>query len=146
MNKPPADAIAIVLLREGRILLVQRSQSVPRPGFWSVPTGKLERGESQPAAVQREAEEELGLSVRPIAQVWQCLTDDGRYRLHWWLAEAKAAAANLCPAPEEVADWRWIRPFEFEHLSPRFEQHRAFFKERLPSLLSVAPPLADESD
>jgi 8-oxo-dGTP diphosphatase len=126
------EAVVIVLRRQGRVLLIRRAQAVPRAGVWSPPTGRIEAGESPAQAVVREAREELGLVVRPIAHAWTSITDDGRFRLLWWLAEADSG--QIAPDPREVAEWRWIEPAEFDAIQPVFEAHRTFFESVLPKL------------
>jgi 8-oxo-dGTP diphosphatase len=53
---------AVVLDDAGRLLLVRRGRE-PSRGLWSVPGGRVERGESGPDAVRREVLEETGLHV-----------------------------------------------------------------------------------
>ncbi|HBY93870.1 MAG: NUDIX domain-containing protein [Ardenticatenaceae bacterium] len=50
---------AIITDREGRILLQQRSDN----GYWGLPGGGVEPGESVTAAIQREVWEETGYTV-----------------------------------------------------------------------------------
>lgn len=47
---------------DGRLLVVRRGHP-PGRGLWSVPGGRVEAGESDTAAVQREVLEETGLHV-----------------------------------------------------------------------------------
>ncbi|MGH9486813.1 MAG: (deoxy)nucleoside triphosphate pyrophosphohydrolase [Terriglobales bacterium] len=56
---------AAILRRDGRVLICQRARSGPYPLLWEFPGGKLEAGESEPQALARELEEELGLQLRP---------------------------------------------------------------------------------
>lgn len=129
------DAVVIILRNGQRLLMIQRAPSVPRPRMWSAPTGKVESGESQAAAVEREALEELGVYVRATALLWQCNTDDGRFVLHWWLAESVSRPLLLQPNASEVSDCRWILPQDFDLLSPTFPQHREFYLCVWPSWL-----------
>jgi 8-oxo-dGTP diphosphatase len=50
-----------------RIFLARRSASVPHPGLWELPGGKVEPGEEPEAALLRELREELGLEARILA-------------------------------------------------------------------------------
>jgi ADP-ribose pyrophosphatase YjhB (NUDIX family) len=47
---------------QGRLLLVKRGKP-PGQGLWSIPGGRVEQGESDERAVQRELLEETGLRV-----------------------------------------------------------------------------------
>lgn len=49
---------------EGRLLMIQRGNE-PGRGLWSVPGGRVERGEDDAAALVREMREETGLEVVP---------------------------------------------------------------------------------
>ncbi|SEO71682.1 ADP-ribose pyrophosphatase YjhB, NUDIX family [Trujillonella endophytica] len=59
---------AVVHDAAGRLLLIRRGTE-PGRGLWSVPGGRVERGESLVAAVEREVLEETGLPVRAGAVV-----------------------------------------------------------------------------
>jgi 8-oxo-dGTP pyrophosphatase MutT (NUDIX family)/phosphohistidine phosphatase SixA len=68
-TSPPGDVLAagVVVLRQGRVLLVHR----PTYDDWSFPKGKLDRGEHAAVAAVREVAEETGVRVRlgvPLAR------------------------------------------------------------------------------
>jgi ADP-ribose pyrophosphatase YjhB (NUDIX family) len=54
-------AFAAVRDRQGRVLLVRRSDS----GNWELPGGRVELGETATTAVEREVVEESGIAIRP---------------------------------------------------------------------------------
>ncbi len=60
-------AAAVVLRRDGQVLLAQRPAGKAYEGYWEFPGGKLEAGETPRAALDRELREELGLTVRRAA-------------------------------------------------------------------------------
>jgi len=57
---PPELCVGIVAVDAGRLLLVRRGRG-PAAGEWSVPGGRVERGETMAEAVVRELAEETGL-------------------------------------------------------------------------------------
>jgi 8-oxo-dGTP pyrophosphatase MutT (NUDIX family) len=126
------EAIVAVLRRADRILVIRRGPAVARTGYWQPLSGKVEPGESQQEALVREVREEVGLTVSPGAKVWESETDDGRFRLHWWTAEA--GTGDIVPDPGEVGDFRWVTPQEFLALDPVFDGDREFFERILPEL------------
>jgi 8-oxo-dGTP diphosphatase len=126
------DAVVAVLVDTRRVLVIRRGPAVLNPGYWALPSGRVEPGESQPEALVREVREELGLAVAPVAKVWECDTDDGAFRLHWWLAEV--VGGELTPDPGEVAEVRWLPPDEFKLLDPTFAGDHEFFDRVLPEL------------
>ncbi len=60
-------AAAVVRERAGApVLLTRRMEGAHLAGMWEFPGGKLERGEAPEAAVVRECEEELGVTLEVI--------------------------------------------------------------------------------
>ncbi|HBV39757.1 MAG TPA: pyrimidine (deoxy)nucleoside triphosphate diphosphatase [Erwinia sp.] len=57
------DVVAALIVRQGKILLAQRGPHGDQAGLWEFPGGKVEAGESQPQALQRELKEELGIDA-----------------------------------------------------------------------------------
>ncbi len=115
------------------MLVIRRGPCVVLPGYWTPLSGRIEPGESQEAAVAREAFEEVGLRVSPVTKVWECPTDDGGFLLHWWTAEVDESE-KLTLDPFEVSDARWVTPDEFLQMSPTFIGDREFFEHVLPTL------------
>jgi 8-oxo-dGTP diphosphatase len=126
------QAVVAVLRDADRLLVIRRGPAARRSGYWTPLSGTIEVGESQQEALVREVREELSLEVQPIAKVWECPTDDQRYRLHWWTAQV--VGGSLEPDPGEVAEARWVTPREFAELQPTFEGDREFFEHVLPEL------------
>ena len=59
----PKLAVAVVIERDGTILLGKRAAWTRSPGLWSFPAGFVERGEVVGDAAVREVSEEVGLTV-----------------------------------------------------------------------------------
>jgi ADP-ribose pyrophosphatase YjhB (NUDIX family) len=72
----PKLAVAVLVLRNGRILLGKRGLGTREPGKWSFPAGFVERGERVESAAAREAREETGLDVT-IGELVGLYSDEG---------------------------------------------------------------------
>jgi 8-oxo-dGTP diphosphatase len=124
---PLPDAIVAVVLSGPFVLMIRRGPSGPDPGYWAPPSGKLEPGETQEAAVIREVKEEVGVTIRPARKVWESVSAGGTHTLHWWLADAEDH--DLRPHRREVSDARWVTVQEIATLQPTFPGDRHFFEE-----------------
>jgi 8-oxo-dGTP diphosphatase len=129
---PAVNAVVAVLRREDRLLVIRRAPELIGAGHWTPPSGRIEPGESQEEALRREMREELSVEVRPRQKVWECDTDDGDFRLHWWTAAINSG--ELRPEPSEIAETRWVTPEEFLELEPTFAGDREFVERVLPTL------------
>jgi 8-oxo-dGTP diphosphatase len=56
-------AVGVLLRPDGTVLLGNRPADKPWPGWWELPGGKLEPGESVLQALSRELQEEIGITV-----------------------------------------------------------------------------------
>lgn len=128
------DAIIAVIIKEEKVLLIQRAPGIRGGGYWAPVSGEVEARESQEAAVAREAMEEVGLTVRPIRKVWENVSTRGTFILHWWMAEYVGGELTLNLA--EVSDARWLTVDEICRLDGTFEGDREFYRKILPSLSS----------
>lgn len=64
MNNEIDVAAAVLQRPDGSFLLAQRPEGKVYAGYWEFPGGKIETGESAPAALARELHEELGIEVK----------------------------------------------------------------------------------
>jgi len=128
------DAVIAVITNGEMVLLIQRAPGIRGGGYWAPVSGEVEVGESQEAAVTREAMEEVGLTVRPIRKVWENVSTRGTFKLHWWIA--KYVAGELTPNPAEVSDARWLTADEICRMDGTFEGDRDFYRKILPALAS----------
>jgi 8-oxo-dGTP pyrophosphatase MutT (NUDIX family) len=127
----PQPAVIMLLRdRRDRFLVIRRAEGRARGGWWSPPSGRVEAGETEAQAVARELREELGLDGSGLRRVWQCDSDDGRFRIGWWLCAT--TPGPIVADPVEVAEWRWVDVAAFLALAPIFDRHREFFAEHWP--------------
>jgi ADP-ribose pyrophosphatase YjhB (NUDIX family) len=99
----PKVACAVLVEREGRVLLVRR-RNEPGRGLWCLPCGFAEADEPPQAAAQREAREETGLAVAlgPLLGAYH-YTDDPR-GAGVLLVFRAACALDAVPRPGDDAD------------------------------------------
>ena len=112
---------AAVIRRAGRILIVQRPAGAEMGGLWEFPGGKLEPGETAPAALARELREELDIAVtvgdlyhtntylyatgvQVRIYFYECHWPVGDLRLLWGQAYCWVAPADLADYPVPAAD------------------------------------------
>ena len=65
------EVVAGIICEEGRLLAGQRKESGLFPGKWEFPGGQVERGEERLAALRRELNEELGITVISAVEVFR---------------------------------------------------------------------------
>lgn len=98
---------------EREILMVERAGN-PLKGYWSLPGGLLETGETLEQAVCREVLEETGLRVEVdrFFEIFERIMPDkrGRTEYHYLLIDfvCKVKGGKLRPA-DDVSDVRWVR-------------------------------------
>ena len=111
VSRPIATVGALIHDGAGRVLMVRTHKWGDR---WGIPGGKIERGESSTAALEREILEETGLALREIrfALVQDCIDSPEFIRpehflLLNYLARATTTAVTL---NDEAEDFRWLTP------------------------------------
>jgi 8-oxo-dGTP diphosphatase len=65
----PRVVVGAAIVRDGRLLAQRRAAPASLAGRWELPGGRVEPGESEPAALRRECAEELGVRIRVIHRV-----------------------------------------------------------------------------
>ena len=117
-------AVIVACQRNGRWLLIRRSQHVSAPGKVGFPGGALEQGEQEADAVIREMHEELSVEVRPIARVWRFDFPTSPMTLFGWQAELLSDTVE--PNYQEVAEVMWLTVEEAQMRRDGTDQLPAF--------------------
>jgi 8-oxo-dGTP diphosphatase len=114
-------AVAIIV-RDGRMLVIRRSRHVIAPLAYCFPGGGIEDGETEEEAVAREVYEEIGVSIRPLRRLWECVTA-WKVHLAWWLADMDRTAVAVAN-PREVESIHWFSPREMAGLPDLLDSNR----------------------
>src|SRR4051812_34804044 len=107
----PQIAVSAAIFRDGKVLLTRRARS-PAKGFYSLPGGRVEFGESLHAALHREVDEETGLKVAIIGlagwrEVLPGTPGSGHYVI---LSFAARWIGNEPVLNDEHDDFKWLAP------------------------------------
>jgi 8-oxo-dGTP diphosphatase len=113
----PQLAVSAAIFRDGRVLLVRRARS-PAKGFYSLPGGRVEFGESLHTALHREVDEETGLRIEILGlagwrEVLPGASGGGHYLIMSFAARWTAGEPVL---NEEHDDFKWLSPGEIGDL------------------------------
>ena len=113
----PQLAVSAAIFRDGKVLLVRRARS-PAKGFYSLPGGRVEFGESLHTALHREVDEETALRIQIVAlagwrEVLPGASGGGHYLIMSFAARWAAGEPIL---NEEHDDFKWLSLHEFGDL------------------------------
>ena len=135
--EPPQHLVSYVVpvdASDGRVLLVDHINA----GLWLPPGGHVEVDEHPAETAAREAEEELGLPLRP-SEVPLFLTvtrtvgiDSGHTDVSLWFVLDLRSDESLTPDRGEFHRVRWWSPAELRAADPaRFDPHLFRFLDKL---------------
>jgi ADP-ribose pyrophosphatase YjhB (NUDIX family) len=105
--------VGALIFQRDRILMAQRGKE-PLKGWWSLPGGALEIGESLADGVRREVREETGLDIRPLGvlEIFERIMRDasGVPEYHYVLIDyvCRIVGGELC-AGDDVCAVEWMR-------------------------------------
>lgn len=114
----PQLAVSAVIFRDGKVLLVRRARS-PGNGFYSLPGGRVEYGESLHTALTREVDEETGLKIEILGLAgWrEVLPGSSATGGHYVIMSFAARWVDREPVlNEEHDDFKWLQPGQFGDL------------------------------
>ena len=100
-----------LIVREGKLLICQRTKHQPMPLKWEFPGGKIEHGEQPIDALRRELEEELGIHAKvgdELVRVRHTYRNGGAIELRFFLVPEYAGELEN----RIFKDVRWVEPQE----------------------------------
>lgn len=105
----PRVRVGAVVIDGDRLLLVEHRKGTR--GYWLLPGGGLEHGETFLACAEREVLEETGLSVRAERVVYlseAIAPDGGRHIVNVFVKAALVGGTLAVPEGDIVAAVRWV--------------------------------------
>ncbi|MEH2472168.1 8-oxo-dGTP diphosphatase [Nitrobacteraceae bacterium AZCC 2161] len=129
----PQLATSAAIFRDGKVLLVRRARS-PAKGFYSLPGGRVEFGESLLVALHREVMEETALTIAIVGlsgfrEVLPGAAGGGHYLIMSFAARWVSGEPAL---NDELDDFVWLAPDELGDLK---------VTDGLPDILAAARKL-----
>ena len=103
--------MSAAIFRDNKVLLVRRARS-PAKGFYSLPGGRVEFGETLHAALHREVAEETALKIEIAGlaawrEVMPTAEGGGHYVILSFAAHWRAGEPEL---NEELDHYQWLAP------------------------------------
>jgi mutator protein MutT len=102
--------IHLLFFRDDQVLLLRRFQTGYMDGYYSIPAGHLEGGETVRKAGVREAREEIGVQIDPddmlFAGVFHRRSDDERVDFFFHVQKWDGEPVNSEPTKSD--DLRWV--------------------------------------
>jgi ADP-ribose pyrophosphatase len=94
------SVVILPVFPDGGILLVRQYRHALGASLWELVAGRLEAGESRPAAARREMIEETGYSARHVKQILEIFPSPGFVTERMWIFAATGLRRGMAQ-PEE---------------------------------------------
>lgn len=109
-------AIRVLIIQDNKVLVVKEAED----GWWAVPGGGVDHGETIESTLTREVEEELGVPVSEVASDFQIVyynignVVNGVPRMNLFFKAT--VPEELLAKTSHIAEWRWVTELEFSEL------------------------------
>jgi ADP-ribose pyrophosphatase YjhB (NUDIX family) len=123
-NPVPANCLVVIDKKE-RVLLIKRNVE-PKKGFWCLPGGFMELGETPEEAALRELNEETGLSGRIDMLLGVTSNHNKLYGTVLMLGYLIKSFSGVLKAGDDASDVAYFHPDTMPELA--FESHRKFVR------------------
>ena len=126
---------AILLNRDGKVLLTRRASGTYAEDEWCMAGGKLDEGEHPRKAVIREVAEEIGIMFTPSSYYGE-IENPNTSRGEKWITHYFIGETNVLPAQfreEEISEVRFFSQSDLQEIDIAFDHKEVllqFFRDR----------------
>ena len=119
-------ATALIPFPQNKILLIKRN-TIPFKGYWGLPGGRMDAGETIEQTIVREVKEETGLDVEVVGKIGEYvekgIKDDVEYEYYPTCFLVKTLSGEIKKQESEIQD---IQLFNLKELPEQlaFEHHK----------------------
>ncbi len=114
--------VAAVISKDDKFLVCRRASHKSLPGFWEFPGGKVESGESDPEALKREIQEELGVEIQVLEFICRSEIRVGTQKIEMYSYSADLVSNEPSSSSDHDA-MRWVSVQELTDLQfPELDQ------------------------
>jgi len=107
------DHVALIIGHRRKVLFIKRSAYKKfNPNKWGFPTGTKELNETLEDTAIREAQEELGIIIKPVKIIATIELHEFNDRLHLMVCKLKSGKAHI-KDKEEMSELFWMSLEEF---------------------------------
>lgn len=110
MSDRPAVGVAVIIVKEGNVLLGKRLNA-HGAGTWAFPGGHLEKNETIEACAKREVFEETGLVLGPVrhaAFTNDIFLNEGKHYITLFVLADHKGGSPVLKEPQKCARWDWF--------------------------------------
>lgn len=116
----------VAVVRDSKILAIRRHPADYMGGYFEMPGGGIDPGETFEAAIRRELAEETGLAMQEVVAMFAgfdyATPSKPKVRQFNFLVSAKGDIA----LSNEHDAWQWVRPQDLQSLAMSDEQRQCF--------------------
>lgn len=110
MVKRPLIGVAVIVIKEGRVLLGKR-KNAHGSGTWAFPGGHLEFNESIKECARREVSEETGIQIKNLRYgpyTNDIFAGEGKHYVTLFVLADHDAGTPRVKEPHKCENWAWV--------------------------------------
>jgi 8-oxo-dGTP diphosphatase len=108
------QVVCAIIIHQNKVLAAKRSTSMPHPGYWEFPGGKVEDGETPEECLHREIKEELKCRVKIQKSLPHFFYYYPNKEIEF--IPFMCTLENTDPHPMEHEEIRWLNQNELEQV------------------------------